>query len=138
MLRKRATALAHPVPVALLLIVSGMAIAPTLIASVGVIQSAVDQSRLNKALAWNSTGLAGGVAAGAAVVGRVIDSSDAQAGFIAVATAGLLLAISAFFVRGPRTSGAPDGDHRHPAVTSPDSIGTSAADSSRPPVGTRH
>ena len=41
----------HPVGVALLLILSGMAIAPTLIASVGVIQSAVDQSRLTEALA---------------------------------------------------------------------------------------
>ena len=37
----------HPVGVALLLILSGMAIAP--IASVGVIQSAVDQSRLTEA-----------------------------------------------------------------------------------------
>ena len=67
-----------------------MAIAPTLIASVGVIQSAVDQSRLTEALAWNSTGMVTGVAAGAAAVGYVIDSSGPQAGFVAVAVAGLL------------------------------------------------
>jgi MFS family permease len=129
---------AHPIPVALLLIVSGMAIAPTLIASVGVIQSAVDQSRLNEALAWNSTGLAGGVAAGAAVVGYVIDRSGAQAGFIAVAIAGLLLAVSAVFVRGPRPSVGPDDDHRHSAGSSSDSTDTPAAESSHPPVGSRH
>ena len=52
----------NPVILALLLIVSGMAIAPTLIASVAVTQSSVDQTRLTEALAWTSTGMAAGVA----------------------------------------------------------------------------
>jgi MFS family permease len=116
----------HPLGVALLLILSGMAIAPTLIASVGVIQSAVDQSRLTEALAWNSTGMVAGVAVGAAAVGYVIDSSGAQAGFVSVAIAGLLLTLSALFVRGPQ-----------PSVIGPGSTGTPAAETSRPPVGTR-
>ena len=94
----------QPLGVALLLILSGMAIAPTLIASVGVIQSAVDQTRLTEALAWNSTGMVAGVAAGAAAVGYLIDSAGAQAGFVGVAIAGLLLTLSALFVRGRRTS----------------------------------
>jgi MFS family permease len=128
----------HPVGVALLLILSGLAIAPTLIASVGVIQSAVDQSRLTEALAWNSTGMVAGVAVGAAAVGYVIDSSGAQAGFVAVATAGLLLTLSALFVRGPRPSVAPDADQMRAAALNPDSPGTTAAESSRPPVGTRN
>jgi predicted MFS family arabinose efflux permease len=126
----------HPLGVALLLILSGMAIAPTLIASVGVIQSAVDQSRLTEALAWNSTGMVAGVAAGAAAVGYVIDSSGAQAGFVAVAIAGLLLTLSAQFVRGPGRGAETD---QMPATTlNPDSIGTGPAESSRPPVGTRN
>jgi predicted MFS family arabinose efflux permease len=126
----------HPLGVALLLILSGMAIAPTLIASVGVIQSAVDQSRLTEALAWNSTGMVAGVAAGAAAVGYVIDSSGAQAGFVAVAIAGLLLTLSAQFVRGPGRGAETD---QMPATTlNPDSTGTSPAESSRPPVGTRN
>ena len=116
----------QPLGVALLLILSGMAIAPTLIASVGVIQSAVDQGRLTEALAWNSTGMVAGVAVGAAAVGYLIDSSGAQAGFVAVAIAGLLLTLSALFVRGPQ-----------PSIMSQDSTGTPAAESSRPPVGTR-
>jgi MFS family permease len=128
----------HPAGVALLLVLSGMAIAPTLIASVGVIQSAVDQSRLNEALAWNSTGLAAGVAAGAATVGHVIDTWGAQAGFLTVAIAGLLLTLSALFVRGPRPSVERDANHVHPSAVSQESIGTPAADSSRPPVGTRY
>lgn len=126
----------QPVAVALLLILSGMAIAPTLIASVGVTQSAVDQTRLTEALAWSSTGLAAGVAAGAVVVGHVIDSSGAQAGFVAVAIAGLLLALGAIFVRGPRLGAEPNVDQSH-APANPDSTGTPGAQSSHPQVGTR-
>jgi MFS family permease len=128
---------AHPLGVALLLILSGMAIAPTLIATIGVIQSAVDQSRLTEALAWNSAGLVAGVAVGAAAVGYVIDSSGAQAGFVAVAIAGLLLTLSALFVRGPRASVEPDAHQMTSRALSPDSAGTPASGSSSPSVGTR-
>ena len=129
--------ISHPVGVAALLILSGMAIAPTLIASVGVTQSAVDQSRLTEALAWSSTGLAGGVAIGAAAVGHVIDIWGAQAGFVAVAIAGLLLTLSVLFVRGPHGSIEPAP---HPVATpaaSSDLSDTPATDSSHPQVGTR-
>jgi len=126
----------HPVGVALLLIVSGMAIAPTLIASVAVTQSAVAQTRLTEALAWISTGLAAGLAAGAAVVGQLVDSSGAQAGFVAVAIAGLLLAVGAIFVRGPGRSAEPSPDQTHAASRS-ESTDTPAAQSSRPQVGSR-
>jgi MFS family permease len=128
----------HPVGVALLLILSGIAIAPTLIASVGVIQSAVDQTRLTEALAWNSTGMVAGVAVGAAAVGYVIDRSGAQAGFVAVAIAGLLLTLSVLFVRGPHPRVEPHADQPIPAVLSPDSPGNPATESSRPQVGTRN
>jgi MFS family permease len=128
----------HPVGVALLLILSGIAIAPTLIASVGVIQSAVDQTRLTEALAWNSTGMVAGVAVGAAAVGYVIDSSGAQAGFVAVAIAGLLLTLSVLFVREPHSRVEPHADQPIPAAPSPDSTGNPATESSRPQVGTRN
>jgi MFS family permease len=124
----------HPVALALLLTLSGMAIAPTLIASVAVTQSSVDQSRLTEALAWTSTGMAAGVAAGAAVGGHVIDSSGAQAGFTGVAIAGLLLALTALFVRGSR---------QDPNLVSQPEVNSGptdmpVAESSRPPVGTRN
>jgi predicted MFS family arabinose efflux permease len=122
----------HPVALALILALSGMAIAPTLIASVAVTQSSVDQSRLTEALAWTSTGLAAGVAVGAAGVGLLIDHASAQAGFAGVAIAGLLLTLSALFVRGPK-----------PGLVSATEVGPGltdrpAAQSSRPPVGTRN
>jgi MFS family permease len=128
----------HPVVVALLLVLSGMAIAPTLIASVGVTQSAVDQSRLTEALAWTSTGLAAGVAAGAAAVGHVIDSwGGAQAGFVGVAIAGLLLTVSALFVRGPQPRGERDLEQVRPIAFSQDSTDTPEAESSRSAAGTQ-
>ena len=127
----------HPVGVALLLILSGMAIAPTLIASVGVIQSAVDQSRLTEAFSWNSTGLAAGVAVGAAIVGQVIDRSGAQMGFVAVAMAGLLLTLTVIFVREARQPVRPQSDEVYPAALNADSTGNPEAESSHPQVGSR-
>jgi hypothetical protein len=79
-----------------------------------------------------------GVAVGAAAVGYVIDSSGAQAGFVAVVIAGLLLTVGALFVRGPHPRVQPNAAQPIPPVLSPDSTGAPAAESSRPPVGTRN
>jgi MFS family permease len=93
----------HPALVAVLLTLSGLAIAPTLIASVAVTQEAVPRSRLTEALGWTSTGMAGGVAAGAASLGQVIDRWGAQAGFAGIIAIGLLLILAALCVRTPAT-----------------------------------
>lgn len=98
----------HPVVLAAVLLASGIAIAPTLIASVAVTHSAVDQSRLTEALAWTSTGIASGVAAGAAVLGRLIDADGARAGFFGVVGAGALLIVAALFVRVRVSPGSAD------------------------------
>lgn len=92
----------HPVAVALLLVLSGLAIAPTLIATVSVTQEAVPAGRLTEALGWTSTGMAAGVAAGAAGLGQLIDHFGASAGFLGTVGIGLLLVISAAFVRDAR------------------------------------
>jgi len=96
----------QPLVMAGLLTLSGMAIAPTLIASVGVTQEAVAANRLTEALGWTSTGLASGVAVGAAGVGQLIDRSGSTAGFAGVVAAGLLLILTAAFVRGSRAVGS--------------------------------
>ena len=89
----------HPLPTAGLLILSGLFIAPTLIASVAVTQSAVPADRLTEALGWTSMGMAGGVGIGAAALGRVIDVGGAQAGFYGTIGAGLILIAAGLFVR---------------------------------------
>lgn len=88
-----------PLPTAGLLILSGLFIAPTLIASVAVTQAAVPADRLTEALGWTSMGVAGGVGLGAAALGRVIDWGGAHAGFVGVIAAGVLLIIGALCVR---------------------------------------
>ncbi|SDS41560.1 Predicted arabinose efflux permease, MFS family [Friedmanniella luteola] len=97
----------QPLLVAALLVLSGMAIAPTLIASVAVTQAAVPQARLTEALGWTSTGLAGGLALGAAGLGALIDAGGAQLGFWGVVAAGVLLALAALGVRTRATVPAP-------------------------------
>jgi len=92
-----------------LLTLSGFFIAPTLIASVAVTQSAVPSTRLTEALGWTSTGMAAGVAAGAAGLGYVVDLAGAQAGFWGVVAIGGLLIGTALCVRTPAVPGAQPG-----------------------------
>jgi len=96
----------EPLLVAALLFLGGMAIAPTLIASVAVTRAAVPQSRLTEALAWSSTGIAGGLAAGAAGLGALIDRGGSRLGFWGVVAAGLLLVLTAAWVRSRPVGGA--------------------------------
>ena len=81
-----------------LLAVSGVAIAPTLIASVSVVQTSVPPVRLTEALGWSSTGISAGVAAGAALGGAVVDRAGSVAGFTLVAGFGLLLVVGVLLV----------------------------------------
>ncbi len=94
-----------PLLIGALLLISGMAIAPTLIASVAVVQSAVPASRLTEALSWNTTGLAVGLAAGAAGAGQLIDLFGSRGGFGGVVGAAGLLVVAALCVRGGRQAG---------------------------------
>ncbi|MET1005655.1 MAG: MFS transporter [Propionibacteriaceae bacterium] len=82
-----------------LLLLSGFFIAPTLIASVAVTQAAVPAGRLTEALGWTSTGLAAGIAIGAAGLGHVVDTYASRGGFWGVVVIGGLLIIAALCVR---------------------------------------
>ena len=97
----------HPILVAAALMISGMAIAPTMISVLGVVQAGVPAGRLTEALAWNSTGIATGLAIGVAALGQVIDLQGWRAGFVGVAVAGALLILAAQFVRGVGRAGPP-------------------------------
>lgn len=92
----------HPAAVAGLLLLSGLAVAPTLISSVALTQSCVPASRLTEALGWTSMGMATGVALGAAVIGWVIDGWGADGGFAAMVGVALLLGAAVMTVRSPK------------------------------------
>ncbi len=79
-----------------LLFLAGMAISPTLIASVAWVEETVPASRITEGIAITTTGLAAGVAPGAALVGVMVDRYGASASYWVPAVAGLLGAAFAF------------------------------------------
>ncbi len=89
----------QPLVLVPVLVLSGLAIAPTMIASVAVAQSAVPAARLTEAFGWTSMGLAGGVALGAAGMGRLVDSGGPTAGFWGLVAAGSVLIVLTLLVR---------------------------------------
>ena len=125
----------QPLVIAGLLAISGMAIAPTLIASVAVTQGAVLPNRLTEALGWTSTGLAAGVAAGAALMGQLVDHFGAEDGFWGVVAAGGLLVVLAMFVRGPGRRGPEPRMAETNDELSPVPTGTPADPLAHPPLG---
>lgn len=77
---------------------AGLMVAPTLIAAVSIVETAVPPSRLTEALTWTTTGLAVGVAPGAAVAGRIVDRAGASQGFVVPLVACALAAVVAWTV----------------------------------------
>jgi MFS family permease len=82
----------------LFLFLAGFAISPTLIASVAWIEETVPAGRITEGITIVTTGLAAGVAPGAAVVGFVVDRHGASASYWVPAIAGLAGAAVAFGV----------------------------------------
>jgi len=69
---------------------TGLAIAPTMAVGDGVTHALVPRSRLTEGMTWTRTGMDLGVAAGAWLVGAVIDRHGAQGGFLVTGAAGLV------------------------------------------------
>jgi MFS family permease len=62
-------------------LVAGLAISPTLIAAYAILEGQAPQHRRTEAMAWLSSTVSVGVAAGSAVAGHVIDGHGARWGF---------------------------------------------------------
>jgi MFS family permease len=95
---------------AVVLFLAGFAISPTLIASVAWVEETVPAGRLTEGITLFTTGLAAGVAPGAALVGVVVDSHGASASYWVTAVAGLVGAAVAFgaaFASGSLSGGRP-------------------------------
>ncbi|KRV51428.1 MFS transporter [Wenjunlia vitaminophila] len=75
--------------------VAGLAIAPTIVTTMALVERMVPRAQLTEGMTWVSTGLAAGVAAGAAVSGWVVDRSGAQTAFLVSACAGALAVLVA-------------------------------------------
>ena len=80
---------------AVALFVGGFAIAPTLIATTSLTEQTVPRGRLVEGMAVVHTGIAGGVAPGAALAGLLIDSHGASTAFLVPVVAGLVATVAA-------------------------------------------
>ncbi len=81
-----------------LVLVGGLAIAPTLIATTAMIEQVTPAARLTEGMALLQTGLVAGVAPGAALAGVVIDAAGASPAYLVPLGAALLCAVAAHVV----------------------------------------
>ena len=88
-----------PAVLAALLFGSGLAISPTLISSVALVEQAVPTGRLTEGISWMTTGLIIGVAPGAALTGATVDGYGASAAFWVPVGGGALAAGLAWTIR---------------------------------------
>lgn len=79
----------------LLLLVGGVAIAPTLVATLSLTEQSVPRARLTEGMAIMQTGLVAGIAPGATISGLVVDEAGASAAYLVSVGAGVLAALAA-------------------------------------------
>ncbi|NYE37925.1 MFS family permease [Nocardioides cavernae] len=92
------------VPVmALVLLVGGLAVAPTLISAMTMVEQGVPSARLTEGMAILHTGIVAGVAPGASIAGFVVDHSGASAAYAVALAGGVLGALAAQAARPTRT-----------------------------------
>ena len=87
------------VPMGLVLFVAGFAISPTLIALMALVEQTVPASRLTEGMALIHTGMAAGIAPGAALAGIAIDARGASFSYWVPVVAGVLGALAALAAR---------------------------------------
>lgn len=93
----------------LVLFIGGFAIAPTLIAGMSLAENVLPARRMTEGMAFLQTGIAAGLAPGAAVAGVVIEWSGASAGYLVCLGGGLVALAAALATRVPATVRSHEG-----------------------------
>ena len=103
---------------AAVLLVAGFAIAPTLIALTALTEQVVPASRLTEGMSIVHTGMAAGIAPGAAAAGQVIDRVGPSASYWVPVAAGAVGVVAAFIAaataREPQAPTWPSGSSASP------------------------
>ncbi|WP_079171124.1 MULTISPECIES: MFS transporter [unclassified Streptomyces] len=81
---------------AVALFVAGLAIAPTMVTTMALVEAHVPRGKLTEGMSWTTTGLAVGVSAGSSVAGWAVDAHGAAAAYAVPGLAGVLAAAVAF------------------------------------------
>jgi len=87
--------------VALLLFVAGFAISPTLVAAISLVEQCVPAARLTEGITWVTSGLATGIAPGAAISGVVVDATSPSVAFAVPVVSGAFTVAVAWAMRVP-------------------------------------
>ncbi|MCS0637574.1 MFS transporter [Streptomyces sp. LP05-1] len=105
---------------AVALFVAGLAIAPTMVTTMALVEAHVPRSKLTEGMSWTSTGLAVGVSLGSAAAGWVVEAHGAAAGYAVPGVAGVLAAAVAFLGYARLREPAPTREgHREQALQEP-------------------
>jgi MFS family permease len=94
------------------LFLGGFAIAPTMVATITLVQESVPPSRLNEGIAIIQTGIVAGVAPGAALSGVLVDARGASAAYLVSLAAGTVAALAALTLPRQRTQAPSLGSSR--------------------------
>lgn len=89
----------HPITMGAVLFVAGFAISPTLIGAMSLIERAVPSARLGEGLAVVHTGIAAGLAPGAAIAGGVIDRYGASPAYLVALASAIAAVLAAWAAR---------------------------------------
>ncbi|WP_405641516.1 MFS transporter [Streptomyces uncialis] len=81
---------------AVALFIAGLAIAPTMITTMALVEQHVPRAKLTEGMTWVSTGLAVGIALGSSASGWVIDARGAEAGYVVPGISGAVVVIVGF------------------------------------------
>ena len=87
---------------AVVLLIGGLAIAPTMIGAMTMVEQGVPSGRLTEGMAILHTGIVAGVAPGASIAGFVVDHSGASAAYAVALAGGVLGALAAQTARPSR------------------------------------
>jgi len=87
--------------VAVLLFVAGFAISPTMVAAISLVEQCVPTARLTEGMTWVTSGLATGIAPGAAIGGVVVDARGPSTGFVVPVVSGALTVLVVWAMRTP-------------------------------------
>ncbi|MFF1904087.1 MFS transporter [Kitasatospora sp. NPDC058218] len=102
------------------LLVAGVAISPTLITAMALVERLVPAALLTEGMTWTTTGLALGVAAGSATGGWVVDAAGAAAGYWVPLTAGAFGVVTALTGLGRLRTGLAAAEAAQPAARTVD------------------
>ncbi|WP_171162614.1 MFS transporter [Streptomyces sp. I05A-00742] len=111
---------------AVALFFAGLAIAPTMVTTMALVEQYVPRANLTEGMTWTSTGMAVGVALGSSAAGAVVDAAGAGAGYAVPGVAGALAAVGAFLGY-RRLRPAPESGSRRAGTSVPQARGGAGA-----------